>query len=172
MEFQRAFGVRYSYRDELQAVVFEQLSDAALHRIKPYLERSKKSLEELILGGDGVTDAGMDELKGLANLRRLTLIGTGVTAAGLSRLRQALPKLDVVRLPRGSPAPTPLPPSGKLTLRVAGEESLLPRQLRIGLTVAASARRTGRFRRAAWQLPSLMPPRAPGFIAFRDPSPF
>jgi hypothetical protein len=112
MEFQRASGVQYSNdHDELLAVVFEKLTDADLHRVKPYLEKSKKSLQELILGGEGVSDAALDDLQGLANLRRLTLIGTSVTDAGLSRLRKALPKVEVVRLPRGSTAPTPLPPS-------------------------------------------------------------
>lgn len=113
MEFQRVSGVQYiNERDELLAVVFEKLSDADLRPVKPYLERSKKSLQELlIIGGEAVTDAALDDLQGLANLRRLTLIGTSVTDAGLSRLRHALPKVEVTRLPRRHQGTNAAPPT-------------------------------------------------------------
>lgn len=86
------------------------LTDSDLRRLKESLEAWNNSLQELQLTDEGITDAGLVNLEGLTHLRRLTLIGTKVTDAGERKLRQALPKLEVLRLPPGSPAPTPLPP--------------------------------------------------------------
>ena len=43
-----------------------------------------------------VTDAGLEHLKGMANLERLDLWETEVTDAGVARLKRTLPRLSVI----------------------------------------------------------------------------
>lgn len=45
--------------------------------------------------GTQVTDAGLDNLSGLTQLRELDLNFTKVTDAGVKKLRQALPKCEI-----------------------------------------------------------------------------
>jgi hypothetical protein len=52
-------------------------------------------LQILRLAETGITDAGLEHLKGLANLRYLYLSETQTTDAGVQRLEQSLPKLIV-----------------------------------------------------------------------------
>jgi WD40 repeat protein len=55
-------------------------------------------LEELTLGGLGrVTDASVEHLARLKNLKRLTLSGTKITDAATQRLRAALPGARIFR---------------------------------------------------------------------------
>ncbi|MBI1787821.1 MAG: hypothetical protein HYR60_09765 [Acidobacteria bacterium] len=54
-------------------------------------------LEYLNLYGTAVTDAGLEALKSLKNLRSLYVWQTKVTEAGANKLKQALPKLEIVR---------------------------------------------------------------------------
>ncbi len=53
------------------------------------------NLRILLLSGIGITNAGMQDLKGLTGLRSLLLIDTRVNDAGIAELRAAIPKLDV-----------------------------------------------------------------------------
>jgi hypothetical protein len=48
----------------------------------------------LRLNGTKVTDAGLEDLKGLSHLELLTLEGTQVTGAGVRDLKKALPRLS------------------------------------------------------------------------------
>jgi hypothetical protein len=43
-----------------------------------------------------VTDAGLEHLHGLSNLRRLDLWRTKATASGVEKLKQAIPGLEVL----------------------------------------------------------------------------
>jgi Leucine-rich repeat (LRR) protein len=54
------------------------------------------ALEYLNLYGTEITDKGLDELAGLSNLKGLYLWQTKVTEEGVSKLKKALPKLDIV----------------------------------------------------------------------------
>jgi hypothetical protein len=45
------------------------------------------------MGGDGITDQGVEKLKSLPQRRFLTLYRTSVTEAALADLRKALPTL-------------------------------------------------------------------------------
>ena len=56
-------------------------------------------LVELDLQRTRVTDAGMEHLKHLPELRGLHLEGTAVTAAGADNLRSVLPHLIIPRRP-------------------------------------------------------------------------
>jgi len=51
----------------------------------------------LDLTDTGVTDNGLEDLKGLAQLQLLRLDGTKVTDAGVANLQQALPHCDITR---------------------------------------------------------------------------
>jgi hypothetical protein len=44
------------------------------------------------LNGSGVTDAGLEQLKGISNLQRLRLSDTKITDAGVAALTRSLPK--------------------------------------------------------------------------------
>ena len=55
------------------------------------------SLKTLWLADTRVTDAGLRQLKGLANLENLNLEGTQVTDIGVKDLAKALPKLKIRR---------------------------------------------------------------------------
>ena len=61
-----------------------------------YLKRMP-SLMNLWLADTNVTDSGLAQLKGLANLDQLNLRGTKVTDAGVSELRKLMPELKVTR---------------------------------------------------------------------------
>jgi hypothetical protein len=81
-------------------VFFERyfhVTDAQLRKLKSSLEAFKESLEEIDLAGPGITDEGMNSLKGLAHLRRLKLTGTGISEAGIRDLRKAVPQVEVAR---------------------------------------------------------------------------
>ena len=51
-------------------------------------------LRELNLGDTAVGDAGLDRLKGLEQLQLLVLYGTKVTDEGVSRLQAGIPKCE------------------------------------------------------------------------------
>jgi hypothetical protein len=55
-----------------------------------------KYVEVLSINGGRITDAGLQCLSKLPNLRMLTLVDTGVTAAGVEKLRGALPPLRLI----------------------------------------------------------------------------
>jgi len=58
--------------------------------------KGMRQLTYLNLYGTNVTDAGLEHLRGLTNLKSLYVWQTKVTEAGANRLKQALPKVDVV----------------------------------------------------------------------------
>ena len=58
------------------------VTDAGLNRL-----RGLPQLRELDLGGTEVTDAGLEHLKGLRQLEKLDLYDTGITDAGLEHLK-------------------------------------------------------------------------------------
>ena len=49
-----------------------------------------------------MTDAGLEGLSGLGELRRLDLRDTGVTADGVAKLQRALPKCVIHFAPRNA----------------------------------------------------------------------
>jgi len=53
------------------------------------------NLEYLNLYGTKVTDAGLEALKGLKNLKKLYVWQTGVTDAGAAKLTAAIPGIDI-----------------------------------------------------------------------------
>jgi len=71
---------------------FRDVSDADLEQLK-----GLTSLTYLDLSGTKVTDAGLKHLKGLSSLQTLYLAGTKVTHVGADRLKKALPNLEVSR---------------------------------------------------------------------------
>jgi hypothetical protein len=88
----------------------DKVSDTDLLRLREHVEALNEHLQEMVLSGGGLTDLGLNYLKGLSHLQRLTLIGTGVTDAGVRQVHKALPRLEVLRLPAGAQVPTALPP--------------------------------------------------------------
>jgi hypothetical protein len=55
-----------------------------------------KPLEELRLDATGLTDAGMDSLDSLANLKVLNVYHTAVTEKAFERFHSAVPSCNVV----------------------------------------------------------------------------
>jgi hypothetical protein len=55
-----------------------------------------KHVEVLSINGGRITDAGLQNLRRLPNLRMLNLVNTGVTTAGVEELRGALPPLRLI----------------------------------------------------------------------------
>jgi hypothetical protein len=55
-----------------------------------------KKMSHLRLHDTAVTDAGLDKLRGLPELRRLDLWRTRATDRGVERLREAIPGLVVI----------------------------------------------------------------------------
>ena len=53
------------------------------------------SLKVLDLGGAGITDANLQQLKQLVNLKELSLDDNQVTAAGVAELQKALPDCKI-----------------------------------------------------------------------------
>jgi hypothetical protein len=68
------------------------VSDAGLAQVARL-----KTLRKLDLSGAKITDDGLRTLAELSNLESLDLSGTPVTEEGVSRLRQALPRLEIKR---------------------------------------------------------------------------
>ena len=68
------------------------VSDAGLQELKGLTQ-----LQWLDLGSTKVSDAGLGYLKGLIQLRELDLFGTNVTDAGVKNLQQALPNCHIER---------------------------------------------------------------------------
>ena len=68
------------------------LTDAALAHLK-----GLANLTYLNLYATAVTDAGLPQLKGLTNLKSLYVFETKVTDAGIAALKEALPKLNIVK---------------------------------------------------------------------------
>ena len=52
-------------------------------------------METLSLYITDITDAGLEHLKGLTNMKKLVLINTRITDAGVAELQQSLPKCRV-----------------------------------------------------------------------------
>jgi hypothetical protein len=69
-----------------------RLADAGLEHLKGLAQ-----LQHLNLQGTHVTDAGLEHLKGLTRLQVLFLGDTRVTDAGVESLRKALPALTIHR---------------------------------------------------------------------------
>ncbi len=61
------------------------------------LDRGFPQLEDLTLRGSNVTDASLENLKGMFQLRVLCLSETKVTDAGVAKLQQALPNCKITR---------------------------------------------------------------------------
>ena len=57
----------------------------------------RKTHEWLDLWNTFVTDAGLEHLKGLQNLKYLRIEGTDTTEAGAAKLRESLPNAEIVR---------------------------------------------------------------------------
>jgi Leucine-rich repeat (LRR) protein len=68
----------------------EGIGDAAMREVKGIT-----GLRYLSLQFSAVSDLGLRELKGLPNLEHITLSGNRTTEAGQAELRQALPKLEI-----------------------------------------------------------------------------
>ena len=68
------------------------LTDAGLAHLK-----GLANLTYLNLYATAVTDAGLPQLKGLTNLKSLYVFETKVTDAGIAALKEALPKLNIVK---------------------------------------------------------------------------
>ena len=62
------------------------MTDAGLQHLKELSQ-----LRELNLDDTKVSDVGLEQLKGLTQLRELRLDGTNVTVAGVKKLQQTLP---------------------------------------------------------------------------------
>ncbi len=58
-------------------------------------ERWGKEIARVFVMGEGVTDRGLEHLKGLTRLRRLVLINTQVTDEGIKKFQQALPNCQI-----------------------------------------------------------------------------
>jgi hypothetical protein len=67
------------------------ITDADLEHLK-----GLGQLRKLYLGGPGITDHGLEHLKGLNQLQELQLICTAVTDRGTEELQKALPKCKII----------------------------------------------------------------------------
>ena len=54
-------------------------------------------LEELFLDSTQITDAGLEHLRGLTQLRTVDLRNTQVTDKGVNELKKALPNCEITR---------------------------------------------------------------------------
>jgi hypothetical protein len=71
--------------------------------------KSLSELKELCIAGHQVTDATLEDLTGMHQLRMLVLTDTDVTAAGVAKLQQALPNCKI-RLSADLPPAAPRRP--------------------------------------------------------------
>jgi hypothetical protein len=55
-----------------------------------------KGLQKLFLSFTGITDAAVPHLKKLTGLQRLDIQGQGVTQAGFNELKAALPNTQII----------------------------------------------------------------------------
>jgi hypothetical protein len=69
-----------------------RITDAGLENL-----RSQTSLQKLALNGSSISDRGLRHLHGVRNLKQLYLGDTRVTDAGAQELRQALPRVSIIR---------------------------------------------------------------------------
>ena len=67
------------------------MTDTGLKQLK-----GLANLEYLNLYGTAITDAGLTELAGLKNLKTVYLWQTNVTEQGIAGLKTAMPKLEVI----------------------------------------------------------------------------
>ncbi len=94
----RAAWVRSLLGDEFFANVVEvdlasiQVTDAELNHLKGLTQ-----LRHLWLNSTQVTDIGLENLKGLTQLQTLFLQGTQVTDEGVKKLQQALPSCKIIK---------------------------------------------------------------------------
>jgi hypothetical protein len=79
-----------------------RVTDAGLEHLKGLTD-----LKILLLVGTPVTDAGLDHLKGLAKLEFVNLSGTQVTEKGIEELQKALPDLSIHRTRRATDSQRP-----------------------------------------------------------------
>jgi len=82
-----------------------------------------EELEELVVVGEGLTDAGLTELGSLSGLRHLVVSSPNITSSGLVGLVAALPRLEFLGI-SGSALIDPSLPSGLVETRDAGCRSL------------------------------------------------
>jgi Leucine-rich repeat (LRR) protein len=71
-----------------------KVSDAAVEQLK-----GLANLENLTLSGNKLTDKGLAELKGLTKLKFLEVSRTQVTPQGIEALKKALPMLQISKSP-------------------------------------------------------------------------
>ena len=84
------------YFGECVSIKRTEFSDAEMERLKDVL-KAVPGLKELRLDQTQITDAGLEQLKGLTRLECLSLTDTKVTAAGVEKLKQALPTCTIYR---------------------------------------------------------------------------
>jgi hypothetical protein len=70
---------------------YTKVTDAGLEHLK-----GLNQLRKLYLSHTQVTDAGLEHLKGLNQLKELSLGGTKVTDQGVKALQQTLPKCHIL----------------------------------------------------------------------------
>jgi uncharacterized membrane protein len=86
-------GGPWDDRESVRRILFENnVGDAEIAALAGRMERFP-NLHILVLEGPKVTDAGLEHLKGLKQLRTIILRGTRVTEEGRAELRRALPNL-------------------------------------------------------------------------------
>ncbi|HEV3005129.1 MAG TPA: hypothetical protein VGX78_11750, partial [Pirellulales bacterium] len=95
----------------------EQFDDERFEQLLPHLQHIWR-LRELDLVHNAVSDAGLEHVKRLSNLRELYLFRTKVTAEGVRDLRQALPRLAVKRA-------QPSPIASSMAARVVYDHAIL-----------------------------------------------
>jgi internalin A len=93
----RVTGPGLASLEGLSSLTFLDLQDSAGVGDDAAVHLSKLSrIQTLGLGGTKVTDDGLAQLNGLKSLGRL-VVGRRVTDAGITAIRQALPKIQVIR---------------------------------------------------------------------------
>jgi internalin A len=83
---------------ELHSVQGLSLAESGMTDVGMAAVRDLKGLEYLNLNSTAVTDAGLRQFEGMSRLEFLNLGGCpGVTDEGVARLKQALPKCEIIR---------------------------------------------------------------------------